>query len=56
MSLATCAGCVVVLHQQQEQNSSHAQQFQDEPIQRIRHTAQGKTVVENGKVVVKVSI
>ncbi|HIK05140.1 MAG TPA: hypothetical protein IGS40_10555 [Trichormus sp. M33_DOE_039] len=53
MSFHTCASCAVVLNQQHEQNIAHQHQCQDEPVQQTQNITQAKTVVENGKVVVK---
>ncbi|MCF4965605.1 hypothetical protein [Nostoc sp. CMAA1605] len=53
MTVNSCASCAVVLNQQQEENIAHQHQCQDEPIQQNQNITQAKTVVENGKVVVK---
>ncbi|MEH1939368.1 MAG: hypothetical protein V7L01_04000 [Nostoc sp.] len=53
MSLASCACCVVVLNQQQEQNISHQNQCQDVPVKPSKSMVKSCTVVENGRVVVK---
>lgn len=53
MSFHTCASCAVVLNQQQEHNISHQHQSQDVPIHQTQNIGKAKTVVENGKVVVK---
>ncbi|AFY50154.1 hypothetical protein Nos7524_4395 [Nostoc sp. PCC 7524] len=53
MSFPSCASCVVVLNQQHEQQISHQNQDEDETIHHRQNASQGKTVVENGRVVVK---
>ncbi|MEH2267091.1 MAG: hypothetical protein V7K68_01445 [Nostoc sp.] len=53
MSFASCACCVVVLNQQQEQNISQKNQCQDVPVNHSKSTVKSCTVVENGRVVVK---
>ncbi|MDM9585595.1 MAG: hypothetical protein RM022_027505 [Nostoc sp. EfeVER01] len=53
MSFASCACCVVVLNQQQEQNISHQNQCQDVPVNHSKSTVKNCTVIENGRVVVK---
>ncbi|MEA5626512.1 hypothetical protein [Nostoc sp. UHCC 0251] len=53
MSFSSCACCVVVLNQQQEQNISYQNQSQDVPVNPSRSMVKSFTVVENGRVVVK---
>ncbi|MEH1828945.1 hypothetical protein FD723_21765 [Nostoc sp. C052] len=53
MSFASCACCVVVLNQQQEQNISHQNQCQDVPVNHSKSVVKTCTVVENGRVIVK---
>ncbi|MDZ7967246.1 MAG: hypothetical protein RM368_20105 [Nostoc sp. DedSLP03] len=53
MSFASCACCVVVLNQQQEQNISHQNQCQDVPVKPSKSMVKSCTVIENGRVVVK---
>ncbi|MFN6464370.1 MAG: hypothetical protein RMZ41_021505 [Nostoc sp. DedVER02] len=53
MSLSSCACCVVVLNQQQEQNISHQNQCQDVPVNHSKSVVKNCTVVENGRVIVK---
>ncbi|MBG1242346.1 hypothetical protein F8R90_14450 [Nostoc sp. NZL] len=53
MSFASCACCVVVLNQQQEQNISHQNQCQDVPVNPSKSMVKSCTVVEHGRVVVK---
>ncbi|MEH2241328.1 hypothetical protein [Nostoc sp.] len=53
MSFSSCACCVVVLNQQQEQNISHQNQCQDVPVNHGKSMVKNSTVVENGRVVVK---
>ncbi|MEH2249276.1 hypothetical protein [Nostoc sp.] len=55
MSFPSCACCVVVLNQQQEQNISHQNQCQDVPVNHSKSMVENCTVVENGRVVVKPS-
>ncbi|MEH2423767.1 MAG: hypothetical protein V7K48_23525 [Nostoc sp.] len=55
MSFPSCACCVVVLNQQQEQNISHQNQCQDVPVNHSKSMVKNCTVVENGRVVVKPS-
>ncbi|MBE9209174.1 hypothetical protein IQ244_22075 [Nostoc sp. LEGE 06077] len=52
MSTVSCTSCVVVLNQQQEQNISHQQQCQDEPVNHSQTNCKNSTVVKNGRVVV----
>ncbi|MEH2082316.1 MAG: hypothetical protein V7K89_20740 [Nostoc sp.] len=53
MSFASCACCVVVLNQQQEQNISHQNQCQDVQVNHSKSAVKSRTVIENGRVVVK---
>ncbi|MEH1967608.1 MAG: hypothetical protein RM347_003565 [Nostoc sp. ChiQUE02] len=53
MSFASCACCVVVLNQQQEQNISHQNQCPDVPVNHSNNMVKSCTVVENGRVIVK---
>ncbi|MEH2140665.1 hypothetical protein [Nostoc sp.] len=53
MPLSSCACCVVVLNQQQEQNISHQNQCQDVAVNRTKSMVKNCTVVENGRVVIK---
>ncbi|MBD2343895.1 hypothetical protein [Anabaena subtropica] len=53
MSSFSCASCAVVLNQQQTQNTSHQNQCQDTPVDHSRSVGKSRTVVENGRVVVK---
>jgi len=52
MSTVPCTSCVVVLSQQQEQNVSHQQQSQDEPVNHSQSDSKNCTVVKDGRVVV----
>jgi hypothetical protein len=52
MSAVSCAGCVVILNQQNEENLAHQQQCQEEPINNSKSKSKNCTVVENGRVVV----
>ncbi|WP_413199377.1 hypothetical protein [Nostoc piscinale] len=52
MSTVSCSSCVVILNQQQEQNMSHQQQCQNQPINHSQSTGKNSTVVKNGRVVV----
>ncbi|MBU7582077.1 MAG: hypothetical protein KAF91_04070 [Nostoc sp. TH1S01] len=52
MSTVSCSSCVVILNQQQEQNISHQQQCQNEPVNHSKTTIKNSTVVKNGRVVV----
>ncbi|MBD2497598.1 hypothetical protein [Nostoc sp. FACHB-280] len=52
MSTVSCSSCVVILNQQQEQNISHQQQCQNQPINHSQNTSKNSTVVKNGRVVV----
>ncbi|MBD2437567.1 hypothetical protein [Nostoc sp. FACHB-110] len=52
MSTVSCTGCVVILNQQNEQNLTHQQQYQEEPINHSKNKSKNCTVVENGRVVV----
>jgi len=52
MSTVSCTSCVVLLNQQQEQNISHQQQSQDEPVNHNKSIGKNCTVVQNGRVVV----
>ncbi|MEA5504854.1 hypothetical protein VB735_17420 [Halotia wernerae UHCC 0503] len=53
MSLASCACCVAVLNQQQEQNIFYQNQCQAIPVANSKNLVKNCTVVENGRVVVK---
>lgn len=53
MSLPCSACCVVVLNQQQEQNIAHQNQCQDVKVIAGKSEVKNRTVVENGRVVVK---
>lgn len=53
MSLPSCACSVVVLNQHQEQNISHQNKCQGEPVHHSKSAVKNCTVVENGRVVVK---
>ncbi|MDF5723097.1 MAG: hypothetical protein PUP91_22010 [Rhizonema sp. PD37] len=53
MSFVNAACCAVSLHQQQEQNIRHHQQFAHTSVDSGKSISQNCTVVENGRVVVK---
>ncbi len=53
MSFTSCACCVAVLNQQQEQNISYQNQSQPVPVANSKSLVKNGTVVENGRVVVK---
>ncbi|MBD2251680.1 hypothetical protein [Nostoc parmelioides] len=54
MSSFSCASCAVVLNQQQMQNTSHQHQGEDTSIDHSKSVGKTCTVVENGRVVVKI--
>lgn len=53
MSFTTSACCAVTLSQQQEHNIHHHQQCADAPVNSGKNTSHNRTVVEDGRVVVK---
>ncbi|MBW4634778.1 MAG: hypothetical protein KME30_23570 [Iphinoe sp. HA4291-MV1] len=61
MSLTTSACCAVTLSQQQEQNNHYHKtqcdqmQCVDTPVENCKSTSKNSTVVENGRVVVKLA-